>query len=68
MAKNRLRNAAVKIGSAVGRIDGAAHKAALRAAQAAHVARQELIDLEKQVDALKRQLKKSAKRLRSALK
>jgi multidrug resistance efflux pump len=68
MAKNRLRNAAVKIGSAVGRIDGVAHKAALRAAQAAHVARQELIDLEKQVDALKRQLKKSAKRLRSALK
>jgi multidrug resistance efflux pump len=68
MAKNRLRNAAVKIGSAVGRIDGAAHKAALRAAKAAHVARQELIDLEKQVDALKKQLQKSTKRLRSALK
>jgi hypothetical protein len=68
MAKNRLRDAAVKIGSAVGRVDGKAHKAALKAAQAAHVARQELIDLSKQVDALKRQLKKSTKRLRSALK
>jgi hypothetical protein len=68
MAKNRLRDAAVKIGSAVGRVDGKAHKAALKAAQAAHVTRQELIDLSKQVDALKRQLKKSTKRLRSALK
>jgi hypothetical protein len=33
-----------------------------------HVARQELIDLTKQVDALKKQLNKSAKRLKSALK
>jgi hypothetical protein len=68
MAKNRLRDAAVKIGSAVGKVDGAAHKAALKAGQAAHVARQELIDLTKQVDALKRQLKKSTKRLKNALK
>jgi hypothetical protein len=68
MAKNRLRDAAVKIGSAVGRVDGKAHKAALKAARAAHVARQELIDLSKQVDALKSQLKKSTKRLKSALK
>ena len=68
MSKNRLKDAAVKIGSAVGRVDGAAHKAALKAAQAAKVARQELIDLEKHVDALKKQLKKSTKRLKSALK
>jgi len=68
MAKNRLRNAAVKIGSAVGKVDSTAHKAALKAARAAHVARQELIDLTKQVDALKKQLNKSAKRLKSALK
>ena len=68
MAKNRLRDAAVKIGSAVGKVDSTAHNAALKAARAAHVARQELIDLTKQVDALKRQLKKSTKRLKSALK
>ena len=68
MAKNRLRDAAVKIGSAVGKVDSTAHKTALKAARAAHIARQELIDLTKQVDELKRQLKKSAKRLKSALK
>jgi hypothetical protein len=67
MAKNRLRDAAVRIGSAVGKVDGRAHRAALKAARAAHVARQELTDLTKQVDALKKQLKKSTKRLRSAL-
>jgi hypothetical protein len=66
-AKNRLRDAAVKIGSAVGRADGTAHKAANKAAKAAHVARLELVQLSKQVDALKKQLKKSTKRLKSAL-
>jgi hypothetical protein len=72
MTKNRLRDAAVKIGSAVGKVDStahkAAHKAARKAARAAKVARQELVDLTKQVDALKRQLEKSTKRLKSALK
>lgn len=63
--KNRLRDAAVKIGSAVGKVDGRAHKAAL---QAALVARQEFNDLTKQVKALKKQLEKSTKRLKSALK
>jgi hypothetical protein len=63
--KNRLRAAAVKVGSAVGKFDGQAHKAALKAAR---VARQEFNDLAKQVEALKRQLEKSTKRLRSALK
>jgi hypothetical protein len=40
--KNRLRAATVKIGSAVGKVDGRAHKVAL---QAAIVARQEFNDL-----------------------
>lgn len=66
--KNRLKDAAMKIGSAAGRVDARAHKAALKAARAAHVARQELIDLTKQVEALKRQLKTSTERLMSALK
>ncbi len=67
MAKNRLRNAAVRIGSAVGRVDGRAHKAATKAAKAAHVAKLELIELSKQVDALKKQLEKSTKHLKNAL-
>lgn len=65
--KNNLKNAAVKIGSAVGRADGTAHKAVYKAAKAAHVAKLELVELSKQVDALKKQLKKSTKRLKSAL-
>ena len=66
--KNKLRDAAVTIGSAVGKADGTAHKAVYKAAKAAHVARLELVALSKQVDALKNQLKKSTKRLKSALK
>ena len=65
--KNKLRDAAVKIGSAVGRADGTAHKAAKKAAKAAHVAKLELNELSKQVDALKKQLKKSSERLKMAL-
>jgi hypothetical protein len=66
--KSKLRDAAVTIGSVVGRADGTAHKAAYRAAKAAHVARQELIELSKQVDSLKKQLRKSTQKLKSALK
>lgn len=58
--KNKLKDAAVKIGSMAGRADGKAHKAV-------SVAKQELIELEKQVDALKKQLKKSSKNLKAAL-
>ena len=66
--KNKLKDAAVRIGSAVGKADASAHRAANKAAKAAHVARLELIELSKHVDALKKQLKKSTKRLKSALK
>ncbi|HEX4643202.1 MAG TPA: hypothetical protein VH161_07030 [Candidatus Acidoferrales bacterium] len=66
--KNKFRDAAVSIGSAVGRADGTAHLAMRKAAKAAHVAKQELNALSKQVDALKKQLNKSTSRLKSALK
>ena len=62
--KNELRAAAIRVGSAVGRVDAQAHKAARKAVKAAHV---ELIAVTKQVDALKRQLAQSAKRLKTAL-
>lgn len=64
MAKqNKLRDAAVKIGGAMGRADRAAHKVR----KAGVVARKELDDLTKQIDALKRQLLKTTKRLKKAL-
>ena len=65
--ENKLRDAAMRVGSAVGRVDAKAHKAARKAVKAAHVARQELVTLTKQVDALKRQLMQSTKRLKTAL-
>jgi hypothetical protein len=64
---NRLRDAAVKIGSTAGRIDGRAHRAARKATKAVHVAREEFVELSKQVDALKKQLEKSTHRLTMAL-
>ena len=66
--KNKLTDAAVTIGSAVGRVDGTAHKAVKKAAKAAKVAKQELNELSKQVESLKKQLKKSTARLQKALK
>ena len=69
MATNeKLRDAAVKIGTAVGKAEGRAQKALTKAAKAAHVARLELAHLSKQVDALKKQLNKSTRRLKKALK
>jgi prefoldin subunit 5 len=61
--KNKLTNAAVRIGSAMGRADRTAHK--IRKASA--VARKELDDITTQIDALKRQLQKTTKRLKKAL-
>jgi hypothetical protein len=65
--KNKLKDAAMKIGRTVGRIDGTAHKAARKAAAAIDVAKGELNDVTKQVEALKKQLAKSTKRLQAAL-
>jgi hypothetical protein len=61
--KSKLRQVAVKIGTAMGKADRTAHKVA----QAGLVAKRELEDLSKQVEALKRQLLKTTKRLKQAL-
>jgi predicted ATP-grasp superfamily ATP-dependent carboligase len=66
-SKNKLRDAAVRIGSAVGRADAKAHLAAQKATKAAAVAKVELNELSKQVDALRKQLEKSAKKMKRAL-
>jgi predicted translin family RNA/ssDNA-binding protein len=65
--KNKLKSAAARIGATVGRIDGTAHKAAHKASVALDVAKGELNDVAKQVEALKKQLAKSSKKLQAAL-
>jgi hypothetical protein len=64
MARNKLRDAAEAIGSAVGKADRKAHKAVIKATK---TAKQELNQLSKQVDALKKKLQKSTKQLKRAL-
>jgi seryl-tRNA synthetase len=66
MASNMERaahHAARKIGAAVGRADRTAHKVM----KAGKVAKSELADIKKQVDALAKQLQKTTKRLQKAL-
>lgn len=64
MAKNnRLKKAAANIGAAIGRADRTAHKVA----KAGVIAKGELEDIGKQIDALKAQLIKTTKRLKKAL-
>lgn len=61
--KSKLSRVAVKIGAAMGRADRTAHKVA----KAGVLAKKELEDISKQVEALKRQLLKTTKRLKRAL-
>ena len=61
--KSKLTQVAMRIGSAMGKADRTAHKVA----KAGVLAKKELEDISKQVDALKRQLQKTTKRLKSAL-
>jgi predicted nucleic acid-binding Zn-ribbon protein len=61
--KNRLTRVAASIGAAMGRADRKAHQVA----KAGVLAKKELQDISKQVDALKRQLLKTSKRLKNAL-
>ena len=61
--KSRLTKVAEGIGGAMGKADRAAHKIA----KAGVLAKKELGEISKQVDAMKRQLQKATKRLRKAL-
>jgi len=63
MAQHRLKKAAQKIGAAIGKADRTAHKVA----RAGVIARGELDDIAKQVEALKKQLVKTSKKLKKAL-
>jgi hypothetical protein len=61
--KSKLTQVAVRIGEAVGRADRKAHQIA----KAGALAKKELGDISKQVEALKRQLQKTTKKLKKAL-
>jgi hypothetical protein len=61
--KSKLRQVAVKIGTAMGKADRTAHKVA----RAGLLAKAELEGISKQVEALKRRLVKTTKRLKQAL-
>lgn len=61
--KSRFTAAAETIGAAVGKADRAARKVA----KAGVLAKAELKEISKQVESLKRQLQKTTKRLRHAL-
>jgi hypothetical protein len=63
-SKSKLNRAAEKIGSIAGQADRTAHKVV----KAGKVAKEELVELKKQVEALGRQLQKTSKRLQRALK
>jgi hypothetical protein len=61
--KLTLKKAASNIGAAIGKADRTAHKVA----KAGVIAKSELEDIGKQIDALKRQLVKTTKRLKKVL-
>lgn len=61
--KSRLTRVAVGIGTAMGKADRKAHQIV----KAGKLAKEELADISKQVEALKRQLQTTTKRLRKAL-
>lgn len=61
--KDRLTDVSVKIGTALGKAD----KRARKVAEAGVIAKEELQEIAKQVDALKKQLAKTTARLKKAL-
>lgn len=68
MAKNdRLTEASVKIGTALGKANKQAKLQARRVKEASAIAKEELQEITKQVEALKKQLAKTSSRLKKAL-
>lgn len=61
--KSRITRVAERIGTAIGKADRTAHKVV----NARVLAKKELEDISKHIDALKRQLQKTTKRLKHAL-
>jgi hypothetical protein len=66
--KTKLTKVAVSIGTAAGTADRVAHRTARQVASASAAVKDELADIAKQVEGLKKQLLKTSKRLQKALK
>lgn len=67
MAKDKLTQVSVKIGKALGKADKETRARARKVAAASTVAKEELREIAKQVESLKKQLQKSSDRLKKAL-
>ena len=65
--KDRLTEVSVKLGTALGKANREAHVKAKKVSKASKVAKEELHEISRQVEALKKQLEKTAKRLKTAL-
>jgi len=65
--KDRLTDVSVKIGSALGKADRQARMRAKQVSEASVIAKEELQEIAKQVEALKKQLAKTTVRLKKAL-
>lgn len=65
--KDKLTEVSVKIGTALGKADKQARARARKVAEAGAIAKEELHEISKQVDALKKQLAKTTERLKNAL-
>jgi hypothetical protein len=65
--KDRFTNVGKKVGAALGKANREAHLQVRKVSAAGKIAKEELKDISKQVEALKKQLEKTAKRLKSAL-
>jgi hypothetical protein len=65
--KNRLTEVGKRVGAALGKANREAHIKARKVSDASKMAKEELKDISKRVEALKKQLEKTAKRLKSAL-
>ncbi len=65
--KDKLTEVSVKIGKALGKADKRAHLHARKLSAASQAAKEELLEITKQVDALKKQLTKTTVRLKKLL-
>lgn len=65
--KDKLTQVSVRIGKALGKAEKQAHRRARQIAEAGKVTKEELQEISKQVEALKKQLVKTTGRLKKVL-
>ena len=65
--KDKLTQVSVRIGKALGKAEKQAHRRARQIVEAGKVTKEELQEISKQVEALKKQLSKTTQRLKKVL-